>query len=500
MRVWDKPADDMPLCSHCRTFGEKETEFHHAWLIPRPPTLSLYFSIIRIMESEEIERQYMNETVVIIGAGLAGSECALQLAQRGIHCTLFEQRPTDAAPAHKTDLCAELVCSNSLKSLKEDTAAGMLKQELTLLGSQLLQIALDTRVPAGGALAVDRIAFSEEITRRIGANPYITLVRQEVSEIPEGSCVIAAGPLCSGNLFEAIQRRLGTQRLSFYDAAAPIVNAETLDWDCCFVQDRYGDDQDTGDYINCPLTKEEYEYFIEALTSAERVIAREFEQKDLFCACQPLEEVARTGLNSLRFGALKPVGLTDPRTGKRPWAVVQLRKENTRNASYNLVGFQTNLTFPEQKRVFSLIPALKHVEFERFGVMHRNTFVDAPHTLDRTFAIPHTSIRFAGQITGTEGYVEAIASGLMAALHTFADLQGISLDSLPTTSAFGSLSAYATSPETDHYQPMHVNFGLFDPLDPPVKQKAQRKLAYVRRGLQDMQLWKAKHEALFEAH
>lgn len=427
----------------------------------------------------------MDQTVSVVGAGLAGSECALQLARRGVRVRLLEQRPTRPSPAHHTDRFAELVCSNSLKSTKEDSAAGLLKHELDRLGSALLPIARACSVPAGGALAVDRDAFSSAVTERVSSDPLIEVVREEVTTIPEGPCVIAAGPLCSDALFEAVSRAVGGERMSFFDAAAPIVDAESVDRSVVFEQSRYGE-AGTGDYLNCPMTREEYEAFMDALLSAERVIARDFEQADLFCACQPVEEVARTGRDSLRFGALKPVGLTDPRTGRRPWAAVQLRAETSSRAAYNLVGFQTNLTWPEQRRVFRMVPGLEGAEFLRYGVMHRNSFVDAPHALDRTLAIPGTQARLAGQITGTEGYVEAIASGLLAALNTFAELSGAPAVTLPATGALGSLVAYAIDPATTGYQPMHVNFGLFPPLGEHIRNKAERRATMVARARADL--------------
>ena len=432
----------------------------------------------------------MDQTVSVVGAGLAGSECALQLAMRGVRVRLFEQRPAHPSPAHHTDRFAELVCSNSLKSTKEDSAAGLLKHELDRMGSALLPIARTCSVPAGGALAVDRDAFSTAVTERVTADPLIEVVREEVTSVPEGPCVIAAGPLCSDALFEAVSAAVGGERMSFFDAAAPIVDAESIDRAVVFEQSRYGE-SGTGDYLNCPMTREEYEAFMDALLSAERVIARDFEQADLFCACQPVEEVARTGRDSLRFGALKPVGLTDPRTGRRPWAAVQLRAETSARSAYNLVGFQTNLTWPEQRRVFRMVPGLKGAEFLRYGVMHRNSFVDAPHALDRTFAIPGTQVRLAGQITGTEGYVEAIASGLLGALNTYAALTGAPAVILPLTGALGSLAAYATDPATSGYQPMHVNFGLFPPLEEHIRNKAERRAAMVARARADLDVYLA---------
>lgn len=434
---------------------------------------------------------FMGDTqrVTVVGGGLAGCECALQLARRGVPVSLYEQRPSSSSPAHHTDGLAELVCSNSLKATRHESAAGLLKEELTLLGSALLGAARASAVPAGGALAVDREAFSAAVGRLVEDEPLVTVVREEVSDIPAGPCVIAAGPLCSDSLAESLGKLVGG-RLAFYDAAAPIVDADTIDRSIVFPQSRY-EDEGTGDYLNCPMDRDEYESFITELLAAERVVSRDFEQRDLFCACQPVEEVARTGLDAVRYGAMKPVGLTDPRTGRRPWAVVQLRPENAQASAYNLVGFQTNLTWPEQRRVFRMIPGLRGAEFFRYGVMHRNSFVDSPRVLDGTFAIPGTPVRLAGQITGTEGYTEAIASGLLAALNTFADLRGLAPVELPATGALGSLVAYATNPETEPYQPMHVNFGIVPPVDGPRLKKRERYAAYADRALADLRTYLA---------
>lgn len=437
------------------------------------------------------------DSVTVVGGGLAGSECALQLARRGVPVKLYEMRPATPSPAHRTDWLAELVCSNSLKATRIDSAAGLLKEELTRMGSVLLSCAREAAVPAGGALAVDRDAFSALVEERVAAEPLVEVVREEVTDIPDGHVVIAAGPLCSPALSKAVLDLVGGSALSFFDAAAPIVDASTLDMDVLFRQSRY-DDGETGDYLNAPFSKDEYDAFILELVNAERVVLRDFERGGLFQACQPAEEVARTGRDALRFGAMKPVGLTDPRTGHRPWAALQLRAENREGTAYNLVGFQTNLTFGEQKRVFHLVPGLENAEFFRYGVMHRNTFVDAPHVLDRTFAVPGTTVRLAGQITGTEGYTEAIASGLLAAVNTYADMTGCAPLELPHTGALGSLVAYATDPETGDYQPMHVNFGLVPPLDDGVRRgKRDRYRAYAERGLAELDDYLAKRKSLF---
>ena len=438
----------------------------------------------------------MDQTVDVVGAGLAGSECALGLADRGVRVRLHEERPVRMSPAHHTDLFAELVCSSSLKSTKPETAAGVLKWELDAMGCRLLAIARSCSVPAGGALAVDRETFSQAVTGAVMSHPLIDVVREEVTEIPEGPAVIAAGPLCSDALFSAISLAVGEGSMSFFDAAAPIVSAESIDRDTAFSQSRY-EEGGVGDYLNCPMERDEYDAFMDALLAADRVIARDFEQADLFCACQPIEEVARTGHDSIRFGALKPVGLTDPRTGRRPWAAVQLRAENVQRSAYNLVGFQTNLTWPEQRRVFRMIPGLEQAEFLRYGVMHRNSFVDTPHALDPTFAIPGTRVRLAGQITGTEGYVEAMASGLLAALNTYADLAGLPYPKLPVTGALGSLVAYATNPSTVDYQPMHVNFGLVPALESAPRRKDDRRRLMAERARADMTSFVEERSDLF---
>ena len=435
--------------------------------------------------------------VTVIGGGLAGSECALQLARRGISVTLMEMRPQTMTPAHHTASFAELVCSNSFKATRHDSAAGLLKEELRLMGSELITCAAAAAVPAGGALAVDRERFSAEVEARIAAQPNITVERTEATTIPEGHVVIAAGPLCSPALAEEVLKLVGGTALSFFDAAAPIVDATTLNRDAIFTQSRYGEAGE-GDYLNCPLNRDEYDAFIDALVGAERVVLKDFERTDLFQACQPAEEVARTGHDALRFGAMKPVGLIDPRTGHRPWAAIQLRAENRERTSYNLVGFQTNLTFPEQRRVFRMVPGLEDAEFFRYGVMHRNTFVDAPHVLDGTFAVPGTMVRLAGQITGTEGYMEAVASGLLAALNTVADLTGAPSVQLPETGALGALVHYATNPATEAYQPMHVNFGLVPPLaDGKRRSKRDRYAAYADRALADLKRYLATRGDLF---
>lgn len=433
-----------------------------------------------------MNRNSQGAAVTIIGGGLAGTEAAWQVAQRGLAVRLFEMRPGVMTPAHHTGLLAELVCSNSLKGTSPDSAAGMLKAELEALGSIILSVAKESAVAAGGALAVDRERFSETLTRMIDAHPMIDLVRDEVLELPDGDCIVATGPLTSDSLAHALSTVLGDDRLAFFDAAAPIVEAASLNEDVIFRESRYGKGEGA-DYLNAPLDKPAYDRLIDELVEAKRVIAKDFEHSELFHACQPVEQVARSGRDALRFGALKPVGLTDPRTGERPYAVVQLRAENAAGSAYNLVGFQTNLTFSEQRRVFSQIPGLENAEFVRYGVMHRNTFIDSPRLLDSTLAVrTHPRIRVCGQLAGTEGYLEAAASGLLAGLNSWAAHAGAPYIVLPPTSAFGALMQYATDPATEKYQPMHVNFGLMPALDPPVRKKRERYEAYARRGAADL--------------
>ena len=430
----------------------------------------------------------------IIGAGLAGSEAALQLAQRGVHVRLFEMRPETETDVHRGGDCAELVCSNSLKSTKPESAAGMLKAELAALGSQLIAAAGRSRVDAGGALAVDRDEFSADVTSMVKENPYIEYRVMCVSD-PLDAClgaadatILATGPLTSDALAQWLVDKTGSDNLAFFDAAAPVVMADSLDMDVLFRQSRYEQDA-PGDYLNAPFDKESYDAFIAQLVAADRVIKRDFETKDLFQACQPIEEIARKGADAPRFGTCKPVGLTDPATGRRPWAAVQLRAENAQGTAYNLVGFQTNLTFGEQKRVFRMIPGLQNAEFARYGVMHRNTFIRAPRLLDRDLRLRGVDapVYVAGQLSGTEGYCEAIASGLMCALFVYAQLQGIQAPFLPVETAFGALLDYATDPATQDYQPMHVNFGILKPLDQHIRNKGMRYAAYAERGSRAME-------------
>ena len=424
----------------------------------------------------------MSEMVTVIGAGLAGCEAAWQLAQRGISVRLCEMKPVQHTPAHHSDDFAELVCSNSLRSDELANAAGLLKEELRRLDSLILSCADAHRVEAGGALAVDREAFAAAVTEKIKNHPNIEVVYGEVTEIPEGRVVIASGPLTSDTLFDAIHAKVGGDFLHFYDAAAPIVTAESIDMDSAYEASRYG--KGTADYINCPFSREEYEAFWNALTTAEEAPVHGFEDKHVFEGCMPVEVMARRGIDTLRYGPLKPVGLKDPKTGHEPYAVVQLRRDNAAGSVYNIVGFQTHLKFPEQKRVFSMIPALHDAEFVRYGVMHRNTFLDSPRLLDRYYADRQNPlVAFAGQMTGVEGYVESTASGYLAGVSMAAKLKGEPLPDFPRETAIGALAAYISDPSVGSFQPMNVNFGILTPLDRRVKGKANKNLAIAQRSL-----------------
>jgi len=429
--------------------------------------------------------------LVVIGGGLAGSEAAWQAAERSLQVTLFEMRPLRMTPAHVSDRLAELVCSNSLGSNLVDRAPGLLKEELRHLASLVVACADATAVPAGGALAVGRDAFARLVTDRIGAHPRITLAREEVISLPVGQPVIVAtGPLTSPALADEIAALTGTDHLYFYDAMAPIVTAESVDMGVAFRASRYDRGEGDGDYVNCPMNQEQYELFVGQLSSAETIPLRDFEREDprFFEACLPVEVLARRGARALAFGPLKPVGLTDPRTGRRPYAVVQLRQDNQAATLYNLVGFQTNLKWGEQDRVFRLIPGLEQAVFVRFGQMHRNTFIDSPSLLRPTMQFSEREgLFFAGQITGTEGYVGSVASGLVAGLNAARLVRGQLTLSFPTTTMIGALCNYVCSAAPRGFQPMKANFGLLPPLDPPVRKKRERYAAYARRALADLQ-------------
>ncbi|MBR4050757.1 MAG: methylenetetrahydrofolate--tRNA-(uracil(54)-C(5))-methyltransferase (FADH(2)-oxidizing) TrmFO [Clostridia bacterium] len=428
----------------------------------------------------------MNKATVI-GAGLAGVEAAWQLAKAGIETELWEMKPLKFSPAHKMQGYAELVCSNSLKAMRLDSAAGMLKEEMRRFGSVCMTAAEKCAVAAGGALAVDRDEFSEIITKLIDENPLITVKHGEVEKIPEGVVVVAAGPLVSDSLAADIDTLCGG-RLSFFDAAAPIITAESLDYDCLFTQSRY-DRGGEDDYINCPMNKEEYEAFYEAITTAERAGVHAFDERhDVYEGCMPIEAMASRGADTMRYGPLRPVGLRDPKTGHRPWAVLQLRKENADGTLLNLVGFQTNLKFGEQKRVFSMIPALKNAEFVRYGVMHRNTFIDSPRLLNADYSFRNREgLYFAGQITGVEGYMESASSGILAGLNAARHIKGEAPLILKNTTMMGALAEYISSSPSKDFQPMGANFGVLPPLNEKIRDKRERYAALSARGLNDLE-------------
>lgn len=423
--------------------------------------------------------------VTVIGGGLAGSEAAWQIAQRGIKVRLSEMRPQVMTPAHHTADLAELVCSNSLGSALGNTAGGLLKRELQLMGSLIMECALQTSVPAGSALAVDRELFAKEVTRRLEEHPLVEIIREECPTIPEGIAVIASGPLTSPALSESLQELTKAENLHFYDAAAPIVLGETVRFDLGFWGARYG--KGSPDYFNCPMDKEEYLAFWRALVGAELAPLHEHEVDDggmpVFEGCLPIEVIARRGEDALRYGPFRPVGLADEQ-GRRPYAVLQLRRENTETTLFNLVGCQTRLKWGEQKRVFRMIPALQDAEFVRYGVMHRNTFVNSPKVLDASFQFRTEQRLFlAGQITGVEGYVESTASGLLAGLNAARLARGSKPLVLPRETILGSLAHYIATADPKHFQPMNANFGILPPLEPPVRSKEERKLAYTARSL-----------------
>ncbi|MGB9662117.1 MAG: methylenetetrahydrofolate--tRNA-(uracil(54)-C(5))-methyltransferase (FADH(2)-oxidizing) TrmFO [Moorellaceae bacterium] len=425
--------------------------------------------------------------LVVIGGGLAGCEAAWQAAARGIKVELWEMRPRKLTPAHHTSYLAELVCSNSLRSNELDNAAGLLKEEMRRAGSLIIEVAERHRVPAGKALAVDREGFAREITARIESHPLITVIREEMEEIPSGRTVIVAtGPLTSPALTRALQELTGEAYLYFYDAAAPIVTAASLDWSKLFRASRYGRGEE--DYLNCPLTEEEYYTFYEALLRAERHLPHPFEKEIYFEGCMPVEELARRGPETLRYGPMKPVGLTDPATGKQPFAVVQLRRDNLEGTLYNLVGFQTSLKWGEQDRVFRLIPALAQAEFVRYGVMHRNTYINSPRLLLPTLQLKkRPEVFWAGQITGVEGYIESAAMGLVAGINAARRLKGQEPLTLPRDTAHGALIHYITTADPERFQPMNINFGLLPPPDIRVRSRRQRNLHLAHRALNSWQ-------------
>lgn len=421
----------------------------------------------------------------VIGAGLAGCEAAWQIAEAGYEVTLLEMKPEKFSPAHKNKNFAELVCSNSLKASRIDSAAGLLKEEMARLGSLTVPVARNCAVPAGGALAVDRNEFSQTVTDMINSHPNITVENKLVEEIsPDDDeiLIIATGPLTEGKLGEEIQKLCGDY-LSFYDAAAPIVTADSVDMQKAFGASRYdrgGDD----DYINCPFNKAEYEAFIEELTNAEGAVVHDF---DVYEGCMPIEKLAKRGLDAPRFGPMKPVGLVDPNTGHRPWACVQLRRENSKGTMFNLVGFQTNLKFGEQKRVFSMIPGLENAEFVRYGVMHRNSFLNSPKLLNADFSLrSNPNIFFAGQITGVEGYMESAASGIMAGINAVRRAQGEEPLVLSEYNMIGALSQYISDESVTNFQPMGANFGILPPIEPKIRDKRERYMALANRALEQL--------------
>lgn len=422
--------------------------------------------------------------VTVIGAGLAGSEAAWQLAQRGISVDLIEMRPERTTPAHHTADFAELVCSNSLRGDRLENAVGLLKEELRRMDSLILRCAEATRVEAGGALAVDRQGFSAMVTRELSSHPNVTVRHEEMTRIPEGPVIVATGPLTSDAMSDAIAAYFGqTEYLHFFDAAAPLVTAESVDMELAWWQSRY--DRGNADYVNCAMNKEEYEAFIRELTTAEEAEVHGFEDKNVFEGCMPVEVMARRGFDTLRYGPLKPVGLVDPKTGKEPYAVVQLRQDNAAKSVYNLVGFQTHLKFGEQKRVFSMIPALRNAEYVRYGVMHRNTFLCSPKLLDRFYADRRNPlVAFAGQMTGVEGYVESAASGFLAAVAMAAKVQGKEPVRFPKETAIGALGLYISDERITDFQPMNVNFSIIAPLEKRIRKKAEKNLAISQRSLE----------------
>ena len=420
--------------------------------------------------------------VTVIGAGPAGSECAWQLAKRGISVRLVEMKPKKMTPAHVSPYFGELVCSNSLRSDELTNAVGLLKAEMRALGSLFLESADKNRVPAGGALAVDREGFARTITEKLYGNPHIQIIQEEAADIPEGEVVIATGPLSSDAIADRIREKCGGEGLHFYDAVAPIVTLESVDMDSAFYASRYN--KGTADYVNCPMNREEYNSFVAELVSAKEAPAHGFDDGAVFEGCMPVEVMARRGQDTLRYGPLKPVGLIDPRTGRENYAVVQLRKDNAEGTLYNLVGFQTHLTWGEQKRVFSMIPALKNAEFVRYGVMHRNTYLNSPELLDRYYRLrSEPRISFAGQMTGVEGYVESAASGMLVGLETAARLLGLPPLDFPQETAIGALALYVSGGSVGDFQPMNINFGLISPLGRRVKGKRNKNAEISARSL-----------------
>ena len=439
------------------------------------------------------------QTVTVLGAGLAGSECAWQLAKRGIPVRLVEMKPLKKSPAHSSDYFAELVCSNSLRSDELTNAVGLLKEEMRRLGSLILESADLNRVAAGGALAVDRVGFSRTITERLQALPNVQIVHAEADTIPEGEVVVATGPLSSDAIADRIAELCPESDLHFYDAVAPIVTLESVDMDSAFFASRY--DKGTADYVNCPMDKEEYLAFVTELVSAKEAQVHGFDDSGVFEGCMPVEVMARRGVDTLRYGPLKPVGLRDPRTGKENYAVVQLRRDNADGTLYNLVGFQTHLTWGEQKRVFSMIPALRNAEFVRYGVMHRNTYLNSPRLLDRYYRLrSEPRISFAGQMTGVEGYVESAASGMLVGIETAARILGLPPVDFPQETAIGALGLYISGGSVGDFQPMNINFGIISPLGYRVKGKRNKNAEISRRSLEWIDKIREKEIFSYEDH
>ena len=429
----------------------------------------------------------MNDFVTVIGGGLAGSEAAYQIAKMGIKVKLYEMKPEKFSPAHSNPNLAEIVCSNSFKSNSITNACGLLKEELRRLDSLLIKIADETKVPAGQALAVDREAFSKMVNEQIESNPNIEVIHKECEKIESenGITVIATGPLTSKTMAEQIINLTGKERLAFYDAAAPIIEKDSIDFNIAFYGDRYGKEGDSS-YINLPMNKEEYLQFYNELVNAEVVTLHEFEKKEIFEGCMPIEIMAKRGEDTIRFGPLKPVGFTDPRTGTKPYAIIQLRQDNSEGTLYNMVGFQTNLKFGEQKRVFSLIPGLKNAEFVKYGVMHRNTFINSPELLDNTYNLKNNkNIYFAGQITGVEGYVESISSGLVAGINASLQYRKEEKKTFSKETVIGALADYIQTPNKN-FQPMNANFGILPPLEEKIRDKQQRYEKMAQRALKNI--------------
>ncbi|MBQ3391037.1 MAG: methylenetetrahydrofolate--tRNA-(uracil(54)-C(5))-methyltransferase (FADH(2)-oxidizing) TrmFO [Clostridia bacterium] len=424
----------------------------------------------------------ITQPVLVVGAGLAGCEAAWQLLRRGIPVELVDIKPRRFTPAHHSEGFAELVCSNSLRAESLENAVGLLKEEMRRLDSLIMRTADATRLPAGGALAVDRVGFSDYITEKLRSHPLLTYRTQEITELPDRLCIIATGPLTTSPLFEAISSRFGEAHLSFFDAAAPIVTLESLNSDTVFFQSRYG--KGTADYVNCPMNEGQYRAFREALATAEEAELHGFEDRSVFEGCMPIEVMARRGEDTMRFGPLKPVGLVDPKTGEEPYAVVQLRQDDAAKTLYNLVGFQTHLKFGEQKRVFGMIPGLEKAEFVRYGVMHRNTYLNSPELLDATYCCTRANhIYFAGQMTGVEGYVESASSGLVAGINAAHRVLGYPPVVFPRETAIGALPAYVSTKGLVNFQPMNVNFGIMAPPDFPFKKKREKNALLSERAL-----------------